>query len=153
MVRLIDQDQSAILIPVPLHRRRIWSRGYNQAALIAKLLAKETGLRFELDMLRRVKSTPMLKQMGPVARKKAVRSAFAVAKDRRAGVTGKAVILVDDVYTTGATANACARALKRAGAASVRLICWARVIPNREASVELAAMGSHLLEDALSHGH
>lgn len=121
---LADQASDAVLAPVPLHRWRIWKRGYNQSALIASALARRTGLAVELDLLKRVKATPPLKGLGRRERALAVRGAFRAKPSAR----GRTVILVDDVYTSGATANACAKALKRAGAARVDIICWARVV-------------------------
>jgi ComF family protein len=125
---LAGEDESALLVPVPLHRWRIWKRGYNQAALIASALAKRTGRRAELDLLKRTKATPVLRGLGKRERALAVRGAFAVPPAAKAKVAGKTIVLVDDVYTSGATANACAKALRRAGAARVNILCWARVV-------------------------
>jgi ComF family protein len=121
-------DQTAVLVPVPLHRWRIWKRGYNQSALIASALSRRSGHRAELDMLRRVKSTPILRGLGRRERALAVRGAFALSPSGKQQVLGRSIIIVDDVYTSGATANACAKALKRAGAERVEIICWARVL-------------------------
>lgn len=112
-----------LLVPVPLHRQRIWTRGYNQAWLIARALGRETGLPVAHALERR-RPTPVLRGMGPEARARAVAGAFATIGD----VAGRAVGLVDDVFTTGATARACAEALREAGAARVAVICWARVL-------------------------
>jgi ComF family protein len=128
LVRYIDPAANGVLVPVPLHRWRIWRRGYNQSALIAQALAGRTGAPLALDSLSRTRQTPVLRGMGPTQRAKAVRGAFAVPKERRVDVTGRHVWLVDDVHTSGATANACARALKRAGAERVVVLCWARVL-------------------------
>jgi ComF family protein len=128
MERHLDASPAPILAPVPLHRWRIWRRGYNQAALIAGALARRAGLEARLDLVERVKATPVLRGMSPRERKDAVRGAFRVNPKRKAALKGKAVILVDDVYTSGATANACARILRRAGAARVDVLCWARVV-------------------------
>jgi ComF family protein len=128
MRRLVVDTDDALMVPVPLHRWRLWRRGYNQAVLIARALARETGLPFVADALLRTKQTPILRGMGPADRRTAVRGAFSIAKHRKHHVKGRAIILIDDIYTTGATANACARALKRAGAASVTVCCWARVV-------------------------
>jgi len=128
MERHLETSTEAILAPVPLHRWRIWKRGYNQAALIASALARRTGLEARLDLLERVKATPPLKAMGPRARRDAVRGAFRVAAKHREGLRGRPIVLVDDVYTSGATANACARILRRAGAERVDVLCWARVV-------------------------
>jgi ComF family protein len=128
MQRHLDGAGAPLLAPVPLHRWRIWRRGYNQAALIAAALARRTGLEARLDLVERVKATPVLRGMGPRERREAVRGAFRVAPRHRTGIEGRTIILVDDVYTSGATANACARILKRAGAAQVNVLCWARVV-------------------------
>lgn len=127
MQRHLDSAE-AILAPVPLHRWRIWRRGYNQSALIADALARRTGLETRLDLIERVRATPPLRGMGPSERRNAVRGAFRVDPRHKAGLRGRTVILVDDVYTSGATANACAKTLKRAGAARVNILCWARVV-------------------------
>jgi ComF family protein len=126
MAPLLRAESEAILVPVPLHRSRLWQRGFNQSALIAGELAKATGLRSETHLLRRVKRTPALKGMSLRQRRKIVAGAFGV--DKSADLDGRTVVLVDDVLTTGSTANACARALQRAGAKRVELVSWARVI-------------------------
>ena len=123
-----ERTDSALLVPVPLHRWRIWTRGYNQAGLIATALSKRTAIPTELDLLRRVRPTPPLKGLNLRERALAVRGAFEIRDGGRAKLEGKRVILVDDVFTSGATADACIRVLQRAGAASVEMICWARVI-------------------------
>lgn len=131
MVRLVD-DQDALLIPVPLHRWRIWSRGFNQSVLIARAVSRQTGNPLMIDILRRIKATPPLRGLGARDRAKAVRAAFAIAPEHKAALKDRQVILVDDVYTSGATANACAHMLKRAGAARVTILCWARVPLDRD---------------------
>ncbi len=129
MARLVEGQaggEGAVLVPVPLHRWRLWRRGYNQAALVARALGRRTGLAVDVDLLVRTRATPPMKGLGPRERARLVHDVFAVPRADRAA--GRRVILVDDVYTTGATADACARALKRAGAAHVRVVCWARVV-------------------------
>jgi ComF family protein len=128
MLRHLQPGSDALLVPVPLHRWRIWKRGYNQAALIAAALARRSALAAAPDILRRTRATPMLKGLGRRERALAVRGAFKVTEEGRALLRGRPVILVDDVFTSGATAGACARTLKRAGAASVDVLCWARVV-------------------------
>ncbi|MHA1536678.1 MAG: double zinc ribbon domain-containing protein [Alphaproteobacteria bacterium] len=117
-----------IIVPVPLHRRRLWRRRYNQASLLALAVGRAGGLPMAPDALVRRKPTASLGHMSPSARRRALRGAFAVPKNRRQQIIGKRVILVDDVLTTGATAEACARCLKRAGAATVELLVFARVV-------------------------
>lgn len=126
MAPLVSTEGRAILVPVPLHRTRLWQRGFNQSALIAGELAKATGLRSESRLLKRVKRTPALKGMSLSQRRKIVAGAFNV--DPSAELAGRTVVLIDDVLTTGSTANACARSLKLAGAGRVELVSWARVI-------------------------
>jgi ComF family protein len=127
MGRLMPEDAD-LLVPVPLHRWRIWSRGFNQAALIATALSRATGIPADAELLRRVKATPVLRGLGPRGREKAVAGAFALAADGRERLAGRTIVLVDDVHTSGATAAACARVLKRGGADKVILLCWARVL-------------------------
>ena len=115
-----------LLVPVPLHRSRLWQRGFNQSALVVRELARTLSLPADSLALRRLKRTPPLKGMSSVQRRKTVAGAFKVAD--RSKVSGRTVILIDDVLTTGSTAEACARALQRAGAARVELITWARVV-------------------------
>lgn len=131
MLRLMPTE-AELLVPVPLHRWRLWSRGFNQAALVARGLSRQSGVPVDVAVLRRTKATPMLRGLGARARAKAVAGAFALAPDAAAVLKGKTVVLVDDVHTSGATGNACARLLKRGGAARVILLCWARVLPGED---------------------
>lgn len=126
MAPLIKRDDDGVLVPVPLHRSRLWSRGFNQSALLARELSRTCSARHDPFLLNRSKRTAPLKGMGPRRRRQEVRGAFTVAN--REAVRGKAFILIDDVLTSGSTAEACAKALLRAGARQVELICWARVV-------------------------
>lgn len=126
MAPLVRREDGAVLVPVPLHCGRLWQRGFNQSALVASELAKATDLRADPHLLRRVKRTPALKGMSLNQRRNIVAGAFAVQKS--ADLDGRTVVLVDDVLTTGSTANACAKALQKAGAKRVELVSWARVI-------------------------
>ena len=126
MAPLVSRSTDAILVPVPLHRTRLWSRGFNQSALVARELGRRLNLRSAPMALRRIRRTPPLRGMSPIQRRQTVAGAFRIA-DREA-IAGKTVILIDDVLTTGSTAEACARALKRAGATRVELVSWARVV-------------------------
>lgn len=130
MAPLVDRDAAKpVLVPVPLHRLRLWNRGFNQSALVAQELSRRIGFPHDPFLLRRVKRTPPLKGLSQLQRRKTVAGAFAVHKG--ACLNGATVILVDDVLTTGSTANACARVLQRAGADRVHLVTWARVVrPN-----------------------
>lgn len=125
MARTIGpQEGATLIVPVPLHRGRLWWRGYNQSALIARALAERCGGTVAVDLLQRTERTPLLRGLGPSARRKAVSGAFAIPPDGKTRLKGAHVILVDDVYTTGATAAGCARALRRAG----REGAWDRAI-------------------------
>jgi ComF family protein len=127
MARLMPTD-TELLVPVPLHRWRLWSRGFNQAALIAARLAALGRVPHDPLVLRRVRATQVLRAMNPRQRAKAVAGAFAIDPKRQDRLRARHVVLVDDVYTSGATTDACTRALLRAGAMKVTILCWARVL-------------------------
>ena len=118
--------EEAVLIPVPLHRWRLWGRGFNQSGLVVRELGKIWRLPAEQGALRRVKRTKPLKGLSHSQRRRTVSGAFRV--EDRTILAGKTVLLIDDVLTSGSTAEACARALRRAGATRIELICWARVV-------------------------
>lgn len=126
--RLPELEGEWLLVPVPLHRWRIWRRGFNQAALLAGELARLKGCALLVDGLERRKATPMLGGLGRKARARALAGAIRVNPRRAAQLKGAQVVLVDDVLTSGATTQACVSALKRAGAAKVRIACFARVL-------------------------
>lgn len=128
LARRAEGEAGALLVPVPLHRWRIWQRGFNQSALIGREVARRLSLELRTDLLHRRKATPMLGGLGRAARARTLRGAFAVPSEKKGVLSGRTVLLVDDVYTSGATANGCARVLKRAGAARVVVLCWARVL-------------------------
>ena len=115
-----------LLIPVPLHRMRLWQRGFNQSALVASELSRRLKIENDPFALVRVRRTPALKGMSASQRRKTVAGAFRLRDE--ASVVGRTVILVDDVLTTGSTAEACAKTLQKAGAARVELVSWARVV-------------------------
>jgi ComF family protein len=120
-------DGSDLIVPVPLHPFRLWQRRYNQAAELARALSRLTGTPCDTAALARSRSTPSQGAMASAkARRRNVQRAFRVPVPAR--VAGKSVLLLDDVLTTGATAEACARALKRAGAARVSVLALARVV-------------------------
>jgi ComF family protein len=118
-----------IIVSVPLHRVRLWKRRYNQSAELARSTARMSGKPADPSLLHRVRSTPSQGTMPSAsARRTNVRGAFAVPRNRADAVAGKRILLVDDVMTTGATVNACAKALKKADAAAVYVLALARVV-------------------------
>ena len=116
-----------VLVPVPLHRWRLLTRRYNQAALLARALSRLAGPPVAVDALTRVRRTVSLGHLDAAARGAALQGAFAFRTSRAPAIRGRRVVLVDDVLTSGATAEACARVLLAAGAASVDVLVAARV--------------------------
>ena len=126
--RLPQIDAAWIIVPVPLHRWRLWRRGFNQAALLGKEVARERGASLVVDALLRRKATPMLGGLGRKARARALSGSIIVNPTRVRLLKGASIVLVDDVLTSGATSEACVTALKRAGAERVLVACFARVL-------------------------
>lgn len=116
------------LVPVPLHWRRLWARRFNQSALLAEIAAEASGRTVVHGALARVKATRQQVGLDKSARAQNVQGAFRVPADGKAAVVGRKLVLVDDVLTSGATVDACARVLLRAGAASVDVLVFARVV-------------------------
>ena len=123
-----DLDADWLVIPVPLHRWRLWRRGFNQSGLLAREIAKAKGANLLVNALVRRKATPTLGGLGRKARARALSGAIAVNTWQAARLRGANVLLVDDVLTSGATSSACVSALKRAGAEKVLIACFARVL-------------------------
>jgi len=116
------------VVPVPLHWRRLWARRFNQSALLADAVARDSRRPVLHDALRRVKATPQQVGLTRAQRAENVQGAFRMSATGRAAVAGRRLVLVDDVLTTGATAEGCARTLLRAGAANVDVLTFARVV-------------------------
>jgi ComF family protein len=119
--------EADLIVPVPLHRWRLFARRYNQSALLALHLGKMARRPVLPDALRRVRATPSLGSLGAEARHLAMEDAIRVAPRAPSRIAGRRLLLVDDVLTSGATAGACAAALLSAGAAQVDLLTVARV--------------------------
>ena len=126
--RVDEPEPPDLIVPVPLHWRRLWQRGFNQSALLARELAKATGGVLLVDALRRSKRTPPLGGLGRKARERMLAGSIEVASARKSALAGRDVVLVDDVLTSGATSTACVKVLKRAGAKSVVIACFSRVL-------------------------
>jgi ComF family protein len=118
---------AGLVVPVPLHRWREWKRGFNQSGLLARHAARVMGIPYA-EVLSRVRQTPTQTSLSRAARDSNVRGAFAVNEPQATQYRGREgfVLLVDDVWTTGATVRECARALQAAGFGHVRALTLAR---------------------------
>ena len=126
--RLGFLDTGWLIAPVPLHRWRLWRRGFNQAAILAHEIARTRGGALAVDILVRRKATPSLGGLGAKARARAMTGAIAMSPKWSSKLGGASIVLVDDVLTSGATSDACVAALKEAGAEKVVIACFARVM-------------------------
>jgi ComF family protein len=129
---LADADA---LVPVPLHWRRLWARRFNQSAMLAAEVSSQTGVPVVTGALKRVKPTAQQVGLSRTERAANIQGAFRVPPDGKAAVTGRRLVLVDDVLTSGATVDGCARALLRAGAANVDVLVFARVAEPARTSI------------------
>src|ERR1700719_2018611 len=128
-------DGADVLVPVPLHWRRAWSRRYNQSGALARIIEWQTGVKVASDALRRIRPTQQQIGLSKPQRASNVQGAFKVSTLRQSEIAGRRVILIDDVLTSGATVDACARALLRAKAASVDVLVFARVVDTHKAPI------------------
>lgn len=125
-------DTESLVVPVPLHRLRLWQRRFNQAADLGRSAASSSGASFVPDLLRRTRRTRQQVGLDASARKRNVRGAFEIRSGKEALVQGRKVVLIDDVMTTGSTVAACARVLRSAGAQSVDVLTFAIAGPDGE---------------------
>jgi ComF family protein len=122
---LADAD---LIVPVPLYPSRLWWRRFNQSAMLALAVGRLTGIPVDCAVLKRVRRTASQVGLTADQRRRNVAGAFRVGQSRAGRVKGNKLVVIDDVITTGATAEACARSLKRAGAARVDILALARVV-------------------------
>jgi ComF family protein len=128
-----------VIVPVPLHPVRYLSRRFNQSAELSRHLSHLSGISLDPAVLQRTRRTRQQVGLGVNERQDNVRGAFGVPEDARIRIAGKSILLVDDVYTTGATVKAATKVLKKAGAAHVDVLVFARVVP-----------GDYALEDVMT---
>jgi ComF family protein len=121
-------DTADAIVPVPLHWRRLWARRFNQAAALVKVISTHTAVPPAYQALERVRSTPQQVGLSRTARATNMQGAFRVPDAAKMEIRGKRLVLVDDVLTSGATIDQCARTLLRAGAANVDVLVFARVV-------------------------
>jgi ComF family protein len=120
-------DDADALVPVPLHWRRRWARRFNQSAVLAAAISAASGVPIAANALKRVKFTAQQVGLSRSERATNVQGAFRVPPEGKAEVAGRRLVLVDDVLTSGATVEGCAKALLRAGATNVDVLVFARV--------------------------
>jgi ComF family protein len=120
--------EADIIVPVPLHWRRLWVRRFNQAALLAKTVSRRSGVPLANGALHRVRATEQQVGLAKLERARNVQAAFRVSEQGKTMIRGKRVVVIDDVLTSGATVDTCARVLLRGGALSVDVLVFACVV-------------------------
>jgi len=128
-------DDADVLVPVPLHWRRAWRRRFNQSGALARVIERQTNVKLAPDALQRIRPTQQQIGLSRPQRASNVQGAFKVAADRQSSIAGRRVVLIDDVLTSGATVDACARALLRAKAAQVDVLVFARVVDGKRTPI------------------
>jgi ComF family protein len=128
-------DGADALVPVPLHWQRSFSRRFNQSGALAAAIARQSGVKLRTDALLRVRATEQQVGLSRSQRARNVQGAFEIPRERLSDVQERRIVLVDDVLTTGATLDACARALLRAKAAEVSVLVFARVVEGPRAPI------------------
>ena len=128
-------DGADMLIPVPLHCRRAWHRRFNQSGALGRVIQDTSGVKLRGELLKRVRATEQQVGLSRAQRASNVQGAFEVSRERRGEVAGRRVVLIDDVLTSGATLDACARALLRAKAAQVDVLVFARVVDSPKSPI------------------
>jgi ComF family protein len=129
-------QEADVIIPVPLHRVRLWSRRFNQAAFLSQQISRQFGKAYRSDVLLRTKASRSQVGLSFDERRKNVAKAFQVAPEGFGHIAGRRILLVDDVLTTGATAGSCAAVLKKAGAAHVDVLTFALVLEPRRPHID-----------------
>ena len=129
-------QEADFIVPVPLHRGRLWRRRFNQAAILAQLITPNAPFKFTPGLLVRTRATAQQVGLSARERQKNVRNAFAVPFEAKARIAGKCIVLVDDVRTTGSTLRACTAALRAAGAARIYVLTFALVNDVRRFHIE-----------------
>ncbi len=127
--------EADVIVPVPLHYFRLVRRGFNQSVWLAAGLSRASGVPMSVSILKRARATPTQGGLSAEGRRRNVQGAFRVRKGKQVKIKDQKILLVDDVLTTGATAEACSRALKRAGASCVDVLTLARVAAPRSVAI------------------
>ena len=128
-------DEADLIVPVPLHYARLVRRGFNQSGWLAQEISRQSGTPVMVDALKRTRRTPTQGGLSARARRRNVAGAFTITKRAATRISGRRILLVDDVLTTGATVSACTRALKQAGAANVDVLVLARVVRETDITI------------------
>ena len=130
----LEEQDFDLVVPVPMYRKKQIQRGYNQAAVMAQKLASRWGIPCAARLLERTRSTRPMKGLGAIERMENLEGAFSVSRDNHYELEGRSVLLVDDIYTTGSTMDACSKALRKAGAEKVFALsfaCGANIPPKQ----------------------